>query len=209
MTALAVTLQKASLQKKDLELELEELEVAARMVAEDEEELGSSKSTPISCGDGSSASSDSSSSNSSDESEESEAEGESCTDSNEGGGGGGGGGEMYKDNPLQPQTSSAASPIPQEPTSTLSSVQSAVRKVDTLPSAPVGSRQLIQELGERVAEELKISQGSSDEAERSCSQPNSAAAKTERASEGSSSGTLLELSPRKNPLLIVRTQEEL
>lgn len=195
MTALAVTLQKASLQKKDLELELEELEVAARMVAEDE--------------DGSSASSDSSSSNSSDESEESEAEGESCTDSNEGGGGGGGGGEMYKDNPLQPQTSSAASPIPQEPTSTLSSVQSAVRKVDTLPSAPVGSRQLIQELGERVAEELKISQGSSDEAERSCSQPNSAAAKTERASEGSSSGTLLELSPRKNPLLIVRTQEEL
>lgn len=210
MTALAVTLQKASLQKKDLELELEDLEVAARMVAEDEEELGPSKSTPISCGDSSSASSDSSSSsssNSSDESEESEAEGESCTDSNEGGGGGGG--EMYKDNPLQPQPSSAACPIPQEPTSTLSSVQSAVRKVDTLPSAPVGSRQLIQELGERVAEELKISQGSSDEAERSCSQPNSAAAKTERTSEGSSSGTLLELSPRKNPLLIVRTQEEL
>lgn len=209
MTALAVTLQKASLQKKDLELELEDLEVAARMVAEDEEELGPSKSTPISCGDSSSASSDSSSSNSSDESEESEAEGESCTDSNEWGGGGGG--EMYKDNPLQPQPSSAASPIPQEPTSTLFSVQSAVRKVDTLPSAPVGSRQLIQELGERVAEELKISQGSSDEAERSCShsQPNSAAAKTERTSEGSSSGTLLELSPRKNPLLIVQTQEEL
>lgn len=90
MTALAVTLQNASLRKKDLKLDLEELEEAAAMVAEEEEEeQGASTSTPISRGDSSSTSGDSSSSSdSSDESEESEEEG--CTDSNQGGGGGGG-----------------------------------------------------------------------------------------------------------------------
>ncbi|XP_039653435.1 protein SHQ1 homolog isoform X1 [Perca fluviatilis] len=200
MSALAATLQKASLQKKDLELALEELEQAAAMVAEEEEgEQGAS--------DCSSASSDSSS-DSSDESEESEAEGQGCTKSNQGGGGGGGGGggEMSKDNPLQPQPSSAASPIPQEPTSTLFSAE---RKVDALPSASEGSRQLIQELGERVAEGLKISQGCIYEAERKCSQANNAAAKTEATSGRSSGGTLLEPSPRRNPLLIVQSQEDL
>lgn len=197
MTALAAALQKTSLRKKDLGLELEELEVAARMVVEDEEEQGASKSTPISSGDSSGASSGSSS-NSSDESEESEAEGEGCTDSKDtGAGGGGGGGEMSKDNPPLHQPSSAASLIPQEPTST---------QVDTRPSAPVGSRQLIQELGERMVEELQIS---SDKAEASRSQPNSAAAKTEVTPERSSGGTLLEPSPRKNPLLIVQTQADL
>lgn len=205
MTALALTLQKASLQKKDLKLELEELEAAARMVAEDEEERGPSGSAAISCSDNSSTSSDSSSSSSgsssSDESEESEDDGESCTDTNEGGGGG----ELCKDNPLQPQPRSAASPIPQEPRSTFSSsAQPAARKVDTLPSAPVGPRQLIQELGE-----LKISQGSSDAAERSRSKPNGGAATTEVTCEGRSGGTLLEPSPRINPLLIVQPQEEL
>ncbi|XP_051270091.1 protein SHQ1 homolog isoform X2 [Dicentrarchus labrax] len=209
MAALASTLQKASLRKKDLELELEELEEAATMVAEEEEEeeeeeeQGASKSAPISHGDSSSPSSDSSSSSdSSDESEESEAEGQGCTESNEGGGGGGGG-EMCKDNPLQLQPTS---PIPQEPTSTLFSEE---RKVDALPSASAGSRQLIQELGERVAEELKISQDSSYGAERDCFQPSRAAAKTEVTSGRNSSGTLLEPSPRRNPLLIVQTQEDL
>ncbi|XP_044021730.1 protein SHQ1 homolog isoform X2 [Siniperca chuatsi] len=203
MTALAATLHEASLRKKDLELDLEELEEAASMVA-DEEEQGASRSTPISHGDSSSASSDSSSSSdSSDESEESEAEGQGCTASNEGGGGGG---EMSKDNPLQPQPPSTASPIPQEPTSTLLSAE---RKVDSLPSASGGSRQLIQELGERVAEELKISQDSSYKAERNCSQLSSTAAKTEVTSRRSSSGTFLEPSPRRNPLLIVETQEDL
>ncbi|KAM9362175.1 protein SHQ1 homolog [Symphorus nematophorus] len=203
MTALAATLQKASLRKKDLELELEELEEAATMVAEEEEEeeQGASKSAPMSRGDSSSASSDSSSSSSSDESEESEAEGQGCTDSKKRGGGGG---EMCKDNPPQHQPSSAATPIPQEPTSLLE------RKVDALPSASQGSStQLIQELGERVTEELKISQDSGYKAERSCSQPGSAAAKTEATSGRSSSGILLELSPRRNPLLIIQTQEDL
>ena len=195
MTALAVTLQKASLRKKDLKLDLEELEEAAKMVAEEEEEgeHGASKSTPISRGDSSSTSSDSSSSDSSDDSEESEEEG--CTDSNQGGGG------TSKDNPPQSHFSSAASPIPQEPTSSLISAQ---RRVDALPSASVGSRQLIQELGE-----LKISHDSSYKAERSCSEPSSAAATTQVTSGRSSSGTLLEPSPRRNPLLIVQTREDL
>lgn len=194
MTALAATLQKASLQKKYLELELEELEAAATMVAEEEEEeeeQGASTTAAMSRGD-------SSSSDSSDESEESEAEGQGCTDSNEGGGG-----ETSKDNPPQPRPSSTASPIPQEPMSTLSSAE---RNVDALPSASEGSRQLIQELGERVTETLKISQDTSYKAERSCSQPNSAAANTEATSGRSSGGTLLELSPHRNPLLIVQTQ---
>ncbi|KAM8757472.1 protein SHQ1 homolog isoform 1-T4 [Acanthopagrus schlegelii] len=196
MTALAVTLQKASLRKKDLKLDLEELEEAAKMVAEEEEEgeHGASKSTPISRGDSSSTSSDSGSSDSSDDSEE-----EGCTDSNQGGGGGGGG--TSKDNPPQSHFSSAASPIPQEPTSALISAQ---RRVDALPSASVGSRQLIQELGE-----LKISHDSSYKAERSCSVPSSAAATTQVTSGRSSGGTLLEPSPRRNPLLIVQTREDL
>ncbi|XP_037638377.1 protein SHQ1 homolog isoform X1 [Sebastes umbrosus] len=189
MSALAATLQKASLRKKDLELELEELEAAATMVAgeeEEDEEQGASDSQSDS----------SSSSDSSDESEESEAEGQGCTGSNEGGGG------TSKDNPLQPQPIQAASPIPQEPT-----LFSAERKVDALPSASQGCRQLIQELGERMAEELKISQDSSYEA---CSQANGAAAQTEATSGRSSSsgGTLLEPSPRRNPLLIVQTRED-
>lgn len=121
------------------------------------------------------------------------------------GGGGGGGGETSKDNPLKPQPSSAASPNPQEPMSTHLSVE---RREDTLPSASEGSRQLIQELGERVAEELKISQDSGYKAERSCSQPHSTGAKTERTSGRSSSGTLLEPSPRENPLLIIQTQDD-
>lgn len=117
---------------------------------------------------------------------------------------------MCKDNPLQPQPCTAASPIPQELMCTLSGVQSAAREVDSLPSAPDGSRQLIQELGERVAEELRISQSSGSQAERRASQPGSSVhAETQVTSGKRSSGTLLEPSPRKNPLLIVRTQDEL
>ncbi|XP_022600978.1 protein SHQ1 homolog isoform X1 [Seriola dumerili] len=211
VTAFAAMLQKASLQKKDLELELEELEDAATMVVEEEEEegdkeQGASRSAAISRGDSSGASSDSScsssSSGSSDESEESEAEGQVCTESNQGGGGGG---ETSKDNPLQPQPTSAASPIPQEPTSTVSSAE---RKVDALPSASEDTRQLIQELGERVVEELKISQDSSYKAGRERSQLSTAEAKAGATSGKSSGGTFLELSPRRNPLLIVHTQDD-
>ncbi|XP_061779935.1 protein SHQ1 homolog [Nerophis lumbriciformis] len=87
LSALAATLQKASLQKKDLELELEELEEAASMVAEEE---GSSKSASGSvCSD----------SNSSQEDEE-------CATP------GGGGGESSKDSPLHP--SSLVCAIPQQ-----------------------------------------------------------------------------------------------
>lgn len=189
MAALTVTLQKASLQKKDLDLELEELEAAAQMVVEDEEEVGAGESSPTS-----------SSSSSSDESEASEAEEEGCADLN-GVGGGGGGGETCKDNPLLPRHCSSGSPIPQEPGSTL---VSAVRTAAALPSASDGCRQLIQELGERVAEELKISQDARDTTEGEHSRTNRAVEN----SSGSSSGTLLEPSPRRNPLLIVTAQED-
>uniref|UniRef100_A0A665UGM8 Protein SHQ1 homolog n=1 Tax=Echeneis naucrates TaxID=173247 RepID=A0A665UGM8_ECHNA len=205
VTAFAGLLQKASLQKKDLELELEELEEAAAMVVDEERdgEQGASQSAAISRGDSSGASSDSTSSSSlSDESEESEAEGQSCTEFNQGGGGGG---ETSKDSPLQPQPTSAAFPIPQEPTSTLFSVE---RKVDTLPSASEGTKQLIQELGERLVEELEISHDSSHRAGRNSAPLSSGEANTEATSERSSSGTFLKLSPRINPLLIVQTQDD-
>ncbi|KAK2862576.1 hypothetical protein Q5P01_002109 [Channa striata] len=200
VTALAAMLQNASLQKKDLELELEELEEAATVVVEEEEQR-TSKSAPISCSD-SSASSDSSSSSSSessDESQESEAEGQGSSESNARGGGGGG--EMTKDNPLQLQPTSTASPIPQEPTCTLFLAE---RKADSLPSASEGSRQLIQELGECIAEELRISQDSCLKAQRKCSESSGVAGET----EGRCGNTFLEASPRRNPLLIVRTQED-
>ncbi|XP_053172198.1 protein SHQ1 homolog isoform X2 [Scomber japonicus] len=220
VTDLGATLKKASLLKKDLELELEELEEAATMVVEEQEEQeqeerqGAYRSAPIPGGDSSSYSSDSSSSSSSDssdESEESDAEGQGCTDSKKGGGG-----ETFKDNPLQqhPTSTTAAaaspSPIPQEPTVTFLSAGS---KVEALPSASESSRQLIQELGERVAEEMRISQDlhSSRKAEGNCSQLSGGAAETEGTSamsSSSSSGTLLEPSPRRNPLLIVQTQED-
>ncbi|KAL6111318.1 shq1 [Pungitius sinensis] len=188
MSALAETLQKTSLQKKDLGLELDELEEAAAMVAEededvddddddDEEEEGVASDCALISG------SDSSSSDSSDESEESEAEGQSCTESNEGGGGGAEGGGASKDNPPQPQPISAASPVPRAPTSPL------------LPASQ-GSSLLIQELGERVEEELRIS-------------PSSRRRGADRTSRsGSIGGTLLEPSPRTNPLLIVTTPQE-
>ncbi|XP_070707827.1 protein SHQ1 homolog isoform X2 [Pempheris klunzingeri] len=183
MTALAETLQNTSPRKKDLELDLEELEEAAAMVVEEEGggERAASKSAPVSSGD------DSSSSDSSDESEESAAEGQGCTQSTREGGGGG---ETSKDNPPQPRPTSAASPCPREPTGTLPLVE---RKVDGPPPASAGSRQLIQELGERVTEELKISDDS--RAERDCWRGSSSAA-----AEGTC-GTVVE-----ERLLIVQTQ---
>lgn len=197
---LAATLEKATLQKNDLELEIDELEDAARIVAVEEEQQAS-KRAPISSDDSSSSSDSSStssdsSSESSSESEESEAE-EDCTESKEGGGGG----EMFKDNPPEPQPSSSVSPTPQAPTSFLAEK---IRE-DALHSASEGSRQLIQVLGERVAEELRISPDSSHKGAR---QPSSAATETEGTSGRSSGGTLLEPSPRRNPLLIVQTQED-
>uniref|UniRef100_A0A7N9APK2 Protein SHQ1 homolog n=1 Tax=Mastacembelus armatus TaxID=205130 RepID=A0A7N9APK2_9TELE len=202
VTALAATLQNTSLQKKDLELELEELEEAAAMVV-DEEEQGASKSAPVPCCERSAPScSSSSSSSSSNESEESDAEGQGCTESSEGEGG-----ETAKDNPLQPQPTSTASLIPREHTGTFLLAE---RKAAAFPSASEGSRQLIEELGEQITEELRISKDSSYKASLPCSgsQLSSAAAETETSPGRCSSGTLLEPSPRQNPLLIVQTQED-
>lgn len=181
MAALTEMLRKASLRKEDLDLELEELEAAAQMVVEDEEEVGGGESGLISC------SSSGSGGSSSDESQASEAE-EACAE-----GGRGRGGGMCKDNPLQPRRASSASPIPQKPSSALASP---ARTADALPSVSDGCRRLIQELEERVAEELKICPHSGDAAEGGCSPPDGAA------------GTLLEPSPRRNPLLIVTGQED-
>eukprot|EP00066_Takifugu_rubripes_P007928 XP_003973782.1 PREDICTED: protein SHQ1 homolog isoform X2 [Takifugu rubripes] len=185
MAALTETLRKASLRKEDLDLELEELEAAAQMVAEDEEEAGAGESGPVSSRDTSSSSS------SADESGASEAEEGGCADFSEEGGGGGGG-ETGRHNPLQPPHGSSGPPSLQEPSSSL---VSAARTEDA-PPASGGCRQLIQELGERVAEELKISQDSRRAAEGGGSPPHGA------------TGTLLEPSPRRNPLLIVTTQED-
>lgn len=182
MAALTEMLRKASLRKEDLDLELEELEAAAQMVVEDEEEVGAGESSPTSSRDTSS-----SSSSSADESEASEAEG-GCAEE----GGGGGGGEMCKHNPLQPPHGSSGPPSLQEPSSSL---VSAARTEDALPASG-GCRQLIQELEERVAQELQISQDSRHTAEGGGSRPDGAA------------GTLLEPSPRRNPLLIVTRQED-
>lgn len=186
MAALTETLRKASLRKEDLDLELEDLEAAAQMVVEDEEEVGAGGSSPISSRDTSS-----SSSSSADESEASEAEEGGCADVSEEGGGGGGG-ETCKHNPLQPPHGSSGPPSLQEPSSSL---VSAARTEDALPASG-GCRQLIQELGERVAQELQISLDSRLTAEGGGSRPDDAA------------GTLLEPSPRRNPLLIVTTQED-
>lgn len=96
---------------------------------------------------------------------------------------------MGKHNPLQPPHGSSGPPSLQEPSS------SAARTEDA-PPASGGCRQLIQELEERVAQDLKISQDSRHTAEGGGSGPDGAA------------GTLLEPRPRRNPLLIVTTQED-
>lgn len=199
MTALADPLRKVSLRKGDLELELEVLETAAMLVEEEEkvEDGGKSPSrTPLSHS-GEESDSDDSSSDSSEESEDSEAEGKDCADRTEGGG------ERAEVIPIHPQP--AAPPIHQESCAVLTSAK---RKPSTLLSAVACPSQLIQELGERVEEGLWISvqpQGSrlsrssaQGEAERDCSQPATA-------TDTARTGTFLELSPRRNPLLIVKT----
>lgn len=99
---------------------------------------------------------------------------------------------MSKDNPLQPRHRSSGPPLPQEPSSTL---VSPARTADALPAAPQGCSQLIQEL-----QELEISQDLGDTAEGGSSPPDRGA--------GRSGRTLLEPSPRRNPLLIVATQQD-
>ncbi|KAF3855811.1 hypothetical protein F7725_016534 [Dissostichus mawsoni] len=81
------------------------------------------------------------------------------------------------------QHTPAASPLPQQ-----STLLSAEDKVNALPSASEGSRQLIQELGERVTEELNISEDSTAE-ERTTSRANGGGAtKTEANLRGAAAG---------------------
>ncbi|XP_034551773.1 protein SHQ1 homolog [Notolabrus celidotus] len=173
MTALATMLLNASLQKKDLELELVELEEAAAMVIEEEEDTqGVLESALIAHDDTRSCSSDS---------EDAEAKGKGCNKSNQGGG------DSSKDSPVQPQPSA---PIPKDLTSTVSK----------------GSKQLIQELQEMVLEERTVPQGSSYRAERSGLSLNKAEEETEETTSGT---TFLEISPRRNQLLVVQKQKHL
>ncbi|XP_064824962.1 protein SHQ1 homolog [Oncorhynchus masou masou] len=203
VTALADPLRNVSLRKRDLDLELEVLETAATLVEEEEKVEDRGKSpirTPLSHIREESDSNDSSS-DSSEESEDSEAEGKDCADRTEGGG------ERAKAIPIHPQP--AAPPIHQESGAVLTSSE---RKPSTPPSAVSCPRQLIQELGEMVEEGLWISaqpQGSrhsrssaQGEAERDCSQPATA---TATATDTARTGAFLELNPRRNPLLIVKT----
>ncbi|XP_065811042.1 protein SHQ1 homolog [Labrus bergylta] len=199
MTALAEILQNASLHKKDLDLELEELEDAAKMVMEEEfNKQGTLESSLVAHSDSRSCSSDCSS-KSADDSNDSEAEGQGCNKSNQGG-------ELSKDNPLQPQPTSTVSPDPKVPQTLLFSAE---RKSDTLPSSSEDSRQLIQELGIRVADELKITQESSYKTLQNSSQLNNSAEKTDETSGRSSCGTFLEIDPCRNPLLVIQMKEDL
>lgn len=99
---------------------------------------------------------------------------------------------MSKDSPLQPRHRSSGPPNLPARSSTL---VSPARRADALPAASHGCSQLIQEL-----QDLEISQDLRDTAVGGFSPPDRGA--------GRSSGTLLEPSLRRNPLLIVATQEE-
>lgn len=175
MSALAAALQKVSFQKKDFDLDIEELEEAATMVLEEED--GASKSASVH--HSSNRFSDSSASG---EDDEAEAEGQVGAESRckEGG-------ESSKDSPLKPpHTSAVCAAIPLERAATQLSEEN---KVHILPQAP-----LIQELGElKISEEFR----GGPEAEREPSQRSGAS------SGGNGGETLFESSPRTNPLLII------
>nr|XP_057939108.1 protein SHQ1 homolog [Doryrhamphus excisus]XP_057939119.1 protein SHQ1 homolog [Doryrhamphus excisus]XP_057939129.1 protein SHQ1 homolog [Doryrhamphus excisus] len=196
LSAVAAALQKASLEKKDLDLEIEELEEAATMVAGEEEEEEEEEEE-----DG--ASESASGTDSSDSGDGSSREEDNKSEARKGGGGG-----SPKDSLLQPQDTSPAYAIPQEHAVTRLSADG---RVHVLPRASRGARPLIQELGElRIAQDV----GSGAEAERKCLQPSGAAAAKAKASaaaegSGSSGALLLEPSRQRNPLLVVQTQDDL
>uniref|UniRef100_A0A3Q2XUJ3 Protein SHQ1 homolog n=1 Tax=Hippocampus comes TaxID=109280 RepID=A0A3Q2XUJ3_HIPCM len=185
LSALAAALQKVSLQKRDLDLDIEELEEAATMVLEEEDDASESASVHHS----SNRSSDSSASG---EDDESEAEGQAGAESRRGEGG-----ESSKDSPLKPpHTSAVCAAIPLERAATRLSAENKVR---ILPQAPQGAAPLIQELGElKISEEFR----GGPEAEREPSQRSGAP------SGGNGGQTLFESSPRTNPLLIIPKGED-
>lgn len=182
LTALASALQKTPLEKKDLALELEELEKAAKLVQE-EENLAVVSPGNSSC----SASSDSSESSAS---EESECEGLDSTNTREEGGGGG----LRQHSPPHPKSSSCT--IPQE---SFNTPLTASKGTGAQPALSLSSRPLIQELEElTITEETHSSRSEQDAVSNKKS---GAGEKTGNAGNGTRN--FLELSPRKNPLLIV------
>ncbi|XP_075871808.1 protein SHQ1 homolog [Nelusetta ayraudi] len=207
---LAAALKESSLQKRELGLELEELEAAARMVV-----------VAAAGGDGGESTSASSDEEEDDDEEEEEEEDSSSSSSSssdesedcEAGGGGGGGGalssegveeEMCRDNPLQLRSCTAASPAPPQQQHTAEADSSSLPLPTTTTTSsgpPQGAKQLIQEL-----EELTISPSCGSEAESSSSSSSSSGPEGVAAPERRSVGTLLEVTPRRNPLLVVQDQ---
>ncbi|XP_072308002.1 protein SHQ1 homolog [Eucyclogobius newberryi] len=181
LTALASALQKISLKKKDLELELEELEKAAFLVQEEE------NSAVVSHGNSSgSASSDDSESS---ESEESESEGLDCANTHEEGGG-----ELRQQH-SPPLSNSTSCTIPRE---SFNTPLTANEETSALPALAQSSRQLIQELEElTITEQTRPSHCEQDAVSNTES---SASEKTGNVFVGN----FLEVNPRKNPLHIVQ-----
>lgn len=188
VTALASALQKTSLKKKDLALELEELEKAALLVQEEE------NFAVVSPGNSSSSSSSASSNSSeSSESEESECEGLVSANSHKGGGG------LRQHSPPHPYPGICT--IPQERFNT---PLTASEETGAQPALPHSSRPLIQELEKlTITEETHPSHRELD----AISNPKAGAGE-KTGNTGDSTGNFLELSPRKNPLLIVRENSE-
>lgn len=181
VTALASALQKTSLEKKDLALELEELEKAAMLVQEEENLVA------VSPGNSSSSSDTSESS----ESEESECEGLDYANTR---GEEGGGGRLRQHSPPHPNPGSCT--IPQE---SLNTPLTASEETGAQPALAHSSRPLIQELEElTITEETHSSHSDQDPVSN---EESGVGGKTGNAGNGT--WNFLELSPRKNPLLFV------
>ncbi|XP_064161969.1 protein SHQ1 homolog [Anguilla rostrata] len=208
VTALAEPLRKASLQKADLGLQLQELEAAAALVAaeeeeereeeEEEEEEGRRRDGGARCSHSREESpSSSSSSSDSEESQDSGAE-------EQGGGASAAGGPLG----LAPAPGPAPAPAPSRPPAP-----------EARPPSHAASRQLIQELGERVEAELRIWEAPEGEHSGSGRERESGRGEGERAGSPhttavqahvhtSSSAPFLEVCPRRNPLLILPIPED-
>ncbi|KAK7916359.1 hypothetical protein WMY93_012120 [Mugilogobius chulae] len=143
VNTLASVLQKTLLNKKHLNLELEELEKAAFLVQKEE------NSAPVSHGNSSSDNSESS------ESEESESKDPGCADTREKGGG-----ELRQHSP--PHSTSTGCTIPQR---NFNTPLTANQETTALPAPAHCSRQLIQELEElAITEETRSSRSQQENA---------------------------------------------
>lgn len=185
VTALASALQKTSLEKRHLALELEELEKAAMLVQEEENLAAVSPGN--SSGDASSDSSESS------ESEESDCEGLDSANAHKEGRGGG----LRQHSPPHPDSGSCTIPPESRNTPLTASKETGAQPA---PVPALRSRPLIQEL-----EELTITEETHS---RSREQDAISDAKSGAGEKTGNTGNYLELSPRRNPLLIVRENSE-